>query len=166
MRSTENICLFLHNRILCRIRRLHNFQLLNALFLITSLLVDPLDGFDAILLCLGISTDNTTVSSHLSLLVLDVCQWPLRGNGIFVFKDEDIFVLSEQSVDILECTVGCLGVEKIYDWYKGRIEDSPDYIEFPVESLDPNGGNFNHLNSTTVSLSTTGIGVMPCSPCS
>lgn len=85
---------------------------------------------------LWVRTDNTAISSHFRLLVLDIRQWSLLGDGIFVCENKYVIVLAEKSVYIFECAVGCFRVEKVYNGHERGIENSPNDVEFPVERLD------------------------------
>ena len=40
---------------------------------------------------------------------------------------------------------GCFGVEEIDAGDEGEIQDSPHDVEFPMEGLDPDGGDLNDL---------------------
>lgn len=35
-------------------------------------------------------------------------------------------------------------VEEVDDWHEGRVEDCPDDVEFPLQSLDTDWGDFDH----------------------
>lgn len=87
--------------------------------------------------------------------MLDVCQWPLRRNRIFVFEYKNTRILSEKSVDVFKRTVCSFWVEKVDDRYKRCVENSPDDVELPVKVLDTNGCNFDDLDIYALDLVST-----------
>jgi hypothetical protein len=53
--------------------------------------------------------------------------------------------MREQKGGTNQGSSGCFGVEEVDAGDKGEIQDSPDDVEFPVEVLDPDGGDLNDL---------------------
>lgn len=76
---------------------LHLFQQLHPLLLL-DLLVRSAQSLHPSPNGFWICTDNTTVSSHLGLLVLNVRQWPFCRYGIWIFKNENLADVASASV--------------------------------------------------------------------
>lgn len=55
-----------------------------------------------------------------------------------------ILVLAEHAIYILQRPVCCFRVEEIDDRDEGEVEEGPNDVEFPVESLDTNGSNLHN----------------------
>ena len=54
-----------------------------------------------------------------------------------------ILILAEHAVYILKGTVCSLGKEEVDDRDKREIEDGPNDVEFPLETLDADRGNLD-----------------------
>ena len=76
--------------------------------------------------------------------MLDISKRTLGRDSIFVLEDQDILVVSEETVNIFEGAVRGFRVEKIDDWDEGGVEDGPDDIKLPMEGLNADGGDFNN----------------------
>lgn len=109
---------------------------MGTLLLIHLLPIHPFNRRQPLFHGLRIRADDAAIPSDLDLLVLNVRQWTLRGNGIFVLEDEDVAILAEQAIDVFERAVGGFGVKEVDDWDEGGVENGPDYVELPVEILD------------------------------
>ena len=81
--------------------------------------------------------------AYLSLFMLDVSKRTLGRDSIFIFVDQDVLVVSEETVNIFEGAIRGFGVEEVDDWDEGGVEDGPNDIEFPLEGLNADGGDFN-----------------------
>ena len=75
--------------------------------------------------------------------MLDVTPRSLRADGLFIPAHDDAVVFAEEAIDIFESAVGGLRVEEVDYGDEGGVEDSPDDVEFPVEGLDTDGGDFD-----------------------
>ena len=42
-------------------------------------------------------------------------------------------------------SAGCLWVEEVDEWDEGEVQHGPDDIEFPMEVLNADGGDFDDL---------------------
>lgn len=84
-----------------------------------------------------------SVVAYLSLFMLNVSKRTFGGDSIFILEDEDVLVISEETVNIFEGAIRGLGVEKVDDWNEGGVEDGPYNIKLPLEGLNANGGDFN-----------------------
>ena len=82
--------------------------------------------------------------AHLSLFMLNVSKRTLGRDSIFILKDEDVLVISEETVNIFKGAIRGLGVEKVDNWNEGGVEDGPYNIKLPMEGLDADGGDFNN----------------------
>ena len=86
-------------------------------------------GFHASMQYLGLKS----VAAYLSLFMLNVSKRTLRRDSIFILEDEDVLVVTEETVNIFEGAIRGFGVEKVNDWDEGGVEDGPDNIELPLE---------------------------------
>ena len=84
-----------------------------------------------------------SVLAYLSLFMLDVGQRTLGRDSIFIPEDQDVLVVSEETVNIFEGAVRGFRVEEVDNRDKGGVEDGPDDIKLPMEGLNADGGNFN-----------------------
>ena len=84
-----------------------------------------------------------SVVTYLSLFALDVSKRTLGRDSIFIPEDQDVLVVSEETVNIFESAVRGFGVEEVDDWDERGVEDGPNDVEFPVEGLNADGGDFN-----------------------
>jgi hypothetical protein len=75
-------------------------------------------------------------TAHDLVLKVNVLLWSSGADGVLVAEDENVVVLTEQTVDILESSTGCLWVEEVDDWNEGGVEDGPDDVELPLEVLN------------------------------
>lgn len=74
-----------------------------------------------------------------------------------VLEHKDVIVIHEVFVDILKRTASCFRIEQIHEWHEGPVEDGPDDVEFPAESSDADGSDFDDDEvawSIVVSMST------------
>ena len=76
--------------------------------------------------------------------MLNVSKRTLGRDGIFILEDEDVLVVTEETVNIFEGAIRGFGVEKVDDWDEGSVEDGPNNIKLPMEGLDADGGDFNN----------------------
>ena len=84
-----------------------------------------------------------SVVAYLSLFTLDVSKRTLGRDSIFVPEDQDVLVVSEETVNVFQGAVRGFGIEKVDDWNERGVEDGPNDIEFPLEGLDADRGDFN-----------------------
>ena len=85
-----------------------------------------------------------SVAAYLSLFMLDVSKRTLGRYSIFIFENEDVLVISEETVNIFEGAIRGFGVEKVDDRDEGGVEDGPNNIKLPLEGLNADGGDFNN----------------------
>lgn len=85
-----------------------------------------------------------TVASYLGLFMLDVGKRTLGRDRVFILEDEDVPVVTEETVNIFEGAIRGFGVEKVDYWDEGGIEDGPNNIELPLKGLDADGSDFNN----------------------
>ena len=81
--------------------------------------------------------------TYLSLFTLDVSKRTFGRDSIFVPEYQDVLVISEETVNIFQSAVRGFGVEEVDDRDERGIEDGPNDIEFPVERLNADRGDFN-----------------------
>lgn len=118
--------------------------LLSYLLLIAPvLLVDPRQCRQPMLLGLRIHPNCTTIPPYLRLLMFDIRQRPLTRNSVFVSENEDVRVLAEEAVNVFEGSVRCFWIEEVDDWHERGVEEGPNYVEFPVQRLDTDGGDLD-----------------------
>jgi hypothetical protein len=86
---------------------------------------------------------QTRISPHLLNFLLCIPLRPLRRNGIRVLENENILILGEEAIEIFESAVRGFRVEKVDYGDKGGIEDGPDDVEFPLQRIDPDWGDFD-----------------------
>ena len=97
------------------------------------------------------------VVAYLSLFTLDVSKRTLGRDSIFVPEDQDVLVVSEETVNIFQGAVRGFGIEKVDDWNERGVEDGPNDIEFPLEGLNANRGDFNDCkNRFSITAETIG----------
>ena len=75
--------------------------------------------------------------------MLDVSKRTLGRDSIFILEDQDVLVVSEETVNIFEGAVRGFRVEKVDNRDEGGVKNGPDDIKLPVEGLNADGGNFN-----------------------
>ena len=85
-----------------------------------------------------------SVAAYFSLFMLNVSKRTLGRDSIFVLENEDVLVISEETVNIFEGTIRGFGVEKVDDWNEGGVKDGPNNIKLPLEGLNADGGDFNN----------------------
>ena len=85
-----------------------------------------------------------SVAAYFSLFMLNVCKRTLGRDSIFVLENEDVLVVSEETVNIFEGAIRGFRVEKVDYWNEGGVKDGPDDVKFPVERLDADGRDFNN----------------------
>jgi hypothetical protein len=52
-------------------------------------------------------------------------------------------MVHEVSIDVLECTACCFGIEEIHEWHKRPVENGPDNVELPAEGADADRSDFH-----------------------
>ena len=94
--------------------------------------------------------------TYLSLFTLDVSKRTLGRDGIFIPEDQDVLVVTEETVNIFQGAVRGFGVEEVDDWNERGVEDGPNNIKLPMEGLNADGGDFdnyqNRLSRTAVTI--------------
>ncbi len=65
--------------------------------------------------------------------MLDISKRTLGRDSIFVLEDQDILVVSEETVNIFEGAIRGFRIEKVDDWDEGGVEDGPNDIKLPME---------------------------------
>ena len=85
-----------------------------------------------------------SMAAYLRLFMLNVSKRTLGRDSIFIFEDEDVLIISEETVNIFEGAIRGFGVEKVDYWDEGGIEDGPNNIKFPLKGLDADGSDFNN----------------------
>ena len=78
--------------------------------MLISSFVGPLHLIDPVRCSGGIGSSNRAMSPDLFPLVFEVGCRPLSRDGIFILVHEDHVVFAEQSIDVFELPVGCLGM--------------------------------------------------------
>ena len=84
-----------------------------------------------------------SVVAYLSLFTLDVSKRTLGRDSIFIPEDQDVLVVTEETVNIFQGAVRGFGVEEVDDWDERGVEDGPNDVEFPVKALNADRGDFN-----------------------
>lgn len=68
----------------------------------------------------------------------------LELGGYLVSKDKDTWIVSKESVDIFERSVGCLWIKEIGSGNKGRANYGPDDPEFVTQVFDSRRRDLSH----------------------
>ena len=85
-----------------------------------------------------------SVAAYFSLFMLNVSKRTLGRDSIFVLENEDVLVISEETVNIFEGAIRSFRVEKVDYWNEGGVKDGPNDIKLPLEGLDADGRDFNN----------------------
>lgn len=75
---------------------------------------------------------------HLCIVLLNVFQWSLARDGVFVFDHDQTRIRSEVHVQVLKRAHRGFWVEQIDHGQENRVCDYPDWPELPTEILETN----------------------------
>lgn len=84
--------------------------------------------------------------------MFDIGCGPARCDCVFVSEYQDALVVAEESVDVFETSLGCFGIEEINHWHKGEVENGPDDVEFPVQTLNPYWRYLDHCSLVSLKI--------------
>ena len=76
-------------------------------------------------------------------LVLNVLYGSLLRDSILVLEHKYVVVLTEVTIEIFESSASGLRIEEVNSWDESEVEDGPDDVKLPTQSLDTNGRDFN-----------------------
>lgn len=113
---------------------------------VTAFLVRFRQSLESLLYCCRISADNAAIPPYFPLVMLDVSRGPTGRDCIFVPEYQNALVVAEEPVDIFKASLGCFWVQKIHGWHKGEVENGPDYVEFPLQTLNADWGYLDHCS--------------------
>lgn len=119
---------------------------------VTTFLIHFRQSLKSFLCCCRIGTDYATVPPHLPLVMFDISSWSTRRDCVLVPEYQNALVVTKESVDVFEASLGCFRVQEIYDGHKGEVENSPDYVEFPLQTLNAYWSYLDHC--PVISLTT------------
>ena len=111
--------------------------------LIRQLPIDSLDHLPPGLIIVK-PTDNTAIAMDFPLFMFNVGLRSLALLSVGVLMDKNVLIFPKKSIDIFECPVRSLRVEEIGERDKAEVENSPDDVELPVQTLDPDGCDFHY----------------------
>lgn len=111
---------------------------------VTTFLIRFRYSLKSFLCCCRIGADYATVPPHFPLVMFDVSRWPTGSDCVLIPEYQNALVVTKKSVDVFKASLGCFWVQEIYDWHKGEIENSPDYVEFPLQTLNAYWSYLDH----------------------
>lgn len=88
---------------------------------------------------------GTTCSPEVVLFLLDIFGGSLRARNVFVSEHQQWRGVPIVCVKIFQSPCCRLGVQEVDEWNEGEIEDDPNDVESPAETLNTNRCDYSML---------------------